>query len=155
MRWIHLSDLHFDPLSDGRCTNQMRDKLKAYIKEHQITADHLFLTGDYRNAKYWREDIEGLAKTAVDFILDIAEAAKIDTANIHVIPGNHDLDRTSDTERIDAIKKDYDVDIGRIDDEDLAFLLERFTFFKCLYCELEGRGTKTVLSAIRMRTDMI
>lgn len=146
MRWIHISDLHFDPLSDGRCTQQLRESLPSYIIEHHITADYLFLTGDYRNAKYCREDKKGLAKTSVDFILDIADAAKIDTANIHVIPGNHDLDRTDDVERISAIKNRYDADSGRIDEEDLAFLLGRFDFFKCLYCELEDRGIKTVWS---------
>lgn len=146
MKWIHISDLHFDPLSDGRCTEQLRESLPSYITKHHITADHLFMTGDYRNAKNHREDKKGLAKASADFILDIAKAAKIDTANIHVIPGNHDLERTGDTERISAIKKNYDVENGRIDEEDLAFLLERFDFFKYLYCELEGRGIKTVWS---------
>lgn len=146
MRWIHISDLHFDPLSDGRCTEQLRESLPFYIAKHHITADHLFLTGDYRNAKYDRKDKKELARACVDFILDIAKAAKIDTANIHVIPGNHDLERTGDTERISAIKKSYDVKNGRIDEKDLAFLLERFDFFRYLYCELEDRGIKTVWS---------
>lgn len=46
MKWIHLSDIHFDPQSDGRNANQLRRKLIEYIKGCHIKADYLFITGD-------------------------------------------------------------------------------------------------------------
>lgn len=145
MKWLHLSDLHIDP-DDGRSTRQLRKKLILYIKDHNITADYLFLTGDYRNAKYPRKKIKNLAKTAADFIIDIANAAGIAASNIHFVPGNHDLNRTQDTDRLERIKKNYRPADGKLEAKDLDFLLERFTFFKCLCHELQKRGVPLLWS---------
>lgn len=145
MKWLHISDLHIDP-GDGRSTKQLRKKLIRYIKDHNITADYLFLTGDYRNAKYSHEKPELLAKTGADFIIDIANAAQINISNIHLVPGNHDLDRTHDTGRIERIRENYNRLDGKFEKDDLRFLLERFTFFNCLCNELQKRGVPILWS---------
>lgn len=90
MRWIHLSYPHIDSPSDGRSTEQLRELLTHIQREH-IIADYLFITGDYRNAKYPREDIESIVKAAADVILAIASAAKIEITNIYLMPRNHDV----------------------------------------------------------------
>ena len=108
MKWLHLSDLHYNPQNDGRSTHQLREKLLKYLQEAHITADHLFLTGDYRHAKYQRENEADAAKASAEFILQIAGAAKILPEGIHIIPGNHDLSRLPETGALDQIKQKYD-----------------------------------------------
>lgn len=76
-------------------------------------------------------------------MIAIAQAAKVELTNIHFVSGNHDLDRTKDTERIALIKKNYAPSKGIFEPEDLKFLLDRFTFFSHLCCELEKRGVKS------------
>lgn len=146
MRWIHLSDLHIDPPSDGRSTEQLREELLAYIQREQITADYLFITGDYRNAKYSREDVKSLVKAAADFIISIASAAKIEITNIYLVPGNHDVNRTNEKKRVKYVKKVYDFADGVFQPEDLDFLLGRFTFFISLCHELKNRGVRSIWS---------
>lgn len=140
MKWLHLSDLHYNPQRDGTSTWQMREKLLKYLKEEHITAEHLFLTGDYRHAAYQRDNEESAAAEAARYILRIAEEAEVSPANIHVIPGNHDLSRTTDTDRIKRIKENYDAHNGRFRQEDADFLLERFSFFRRLNQELSKQG---------------
>lgn len=50
MKRIYLSDLHIDPQSDGTSTENLKEGLINYINDHHITADDLFVTGDYHNA---------------------------------------------------------------------------------------------------------
>lgn len=145
MKWLHISDLHIDP-EDGRSTKQLRPILLDYIKDHAITADYLFITGDYRNAKYSREDIESLAQADADFVIDLANAAHINISNIYPVPGNHDLNRTHDIDRLERIRKNYHPADGKFEEDDLRFLLERFTFFNCFCKELQKRGVPILWS---------
>ena len=50
MKWIHISDIHYNPKSDGSYTMMARDNLPKFIKENHIIANHLFVTGDFRHA---------------------------------------------------------------------------------------------------------
>lgn len=140
MKWLHISDLHYNPKGDGRITHQLRDKLIRYLENEQIIADHLFLTGDYRHAKLQAGNDKNTAEDVVKFILHIAEVAKVPRENIHVIPGNHDLSRTDDTDRLTKIMSAYDTDNGKISPDNLEFLLNRFTFFKSVLQLLEDQG---------------
>lgn len=103
MKWLHLSDIHYNPDIDRRSTLVLREKLLTYLTEKQITAEHLFLTGDYRHAGKQQCEDELLVKEVTKFIIDIANTAKVNPDQIHVIPGNHDLERTSDIARIHTI----------------------------------------------------
>lgn len=143
MKWLHLSDIHYNPYKDGRSTEQLREKLLEYLKEEGIRADHLFLTGDYRYAAdKEKNNEEKLIQEVVGFILDIAKAASIPFDNIHLIPGNHDLTRSEETGKINKIKKNYDADNGRFSEEDLIFLTERFDFFRKLNQEFINQGIR-------------
>lgn len=140
MKWIHLSDIHFDPHNDGRNVNQLRKKLFEYIKDHHIKADYLFITGDFRYAKNQNEMEDEILSNTVKFILHIADAAQVPYSNIHIVPGNHDLQRTKDNSKIEKIISDYTVQDGRFKQDDLDFLLERFDFYKKLILEFERQG---------------
>ncbi len=143
MKWLHLSDIHYNPYKDGRSTEQLREKLLEYLEEEGIRADHLFLTGDYRYAAdKEKNNEEKLIQEVVGFILDIAKAASIPFDNIHLIPGNHDLTRSEETGKINKIKKNYDADNGRFSEEDLIFLTERFDFFRKLNQEFINQGIR-------------
>lgn len=144
MKWLHLSDLHYNPQNDGRSTHQLREKLLDYLKEAHITADHLFLTGDYRHAKYQRDNEADAAKASAEFILQIAGAAAVVPEHIHIIPGNHDLSRLPDCEALEQIKQSYDVHSGRLGQPEAEFLLNRFTFFRLLMQELEPKGVRPI-----------
>lgn len=61
-------------------------------------------------------------------------------ANIYIVPGNHDLQRTKDNSRIEQIIKDYSVQDGRFKQDDLNFMLDRFDFYKKLILEFEKKG---------------
>jgi len=101
MRWLHLSDIHFTPnTSNRRDTKQLQEKLLDYIQANHIRVDHLFLTGDYRDAKHSADkgneyDMAEDVKAAADFIRKIAESAgvKKDKSMVHLVPGNHDMTR--------------------------------------------------------------
>ena len=143
MKWLHLSDIHYNPKNDGRSTHQLRNKLPRYINDKNINADYLFITGDFRHAKYQKDDDWTAAEKAVQFILEIADAARINYNNIHVVPGNHDLTRTTDDvgmRTINRIKQNYNPHEGRFLGTDLPFLSGRFNFYQQLVHELELQG---------------
>ena len=144
MRWLHLSDIHYNPQNAGRSTEQLRDRLPAYIRDNGITADHLFVTGDFRHAAQQPESENAqAAREAADFMLNIAQAAGIPPDHIHIVPGNHDLVRTSDTDRIQRIQKSYQTEDGRFSPEDQKFLTDRFAFFRTVQAELSKRGYRS------------
>lgn len=147
MRWVHLSDIHFNPKNDGRSTNQLRKELPRYLRKKRITADYLFVTGDFRHAKYQKDmDNHVVAVNAVQFILEIADALDVSPINILLVPGNHDLERTEDIKRIRNIKSAYDPNNGRFQVEDLTFLTDRFGFFKKIMSIFSEYGTKPLWS---------
>lgn len=103
MRWLHLSDIHFCPRNQ-RNAKQLRDKLYEYIKTKNIRVDHIFLTGDFRKASLKRE-VDDM-NDAAEFIRKIAASAGVtDMSRVHLVPGNHDLDRCG-CEKKDKTKKE-------------------------------------------------
>ncbi|MGI6634222.1 MAG: metallophosphoesterase [Christensenellales bacterium] len=141
MKFVHISDLHFNPINDGRTTRDVRDEFISYLKKEKISADELLITGDLRHAKY-----QGKERSEIDavvaFIKDIAEAVNIsDAKHIHLVPGNHDRDRISDIDdikRIEKIREQYDCDNGHFEEDDLAFLLQPFDYFRMVCDTLYG-----------------
>ena len=130
MRWVHLSDLHLNSSQDGWGSDSLRESFFDYLDRKKIKTDHLFVTGDYRHAKYRTGTADENAKDAADYIVRVAEALGIiDRAHIHIVPGNHDLDR-GDVRKIDSILQKYDIVKGRFaDDLHLKQLKQRFSFF--------------------------
>ena len=143
MKWLHLSDLHFDPLNAGLSTSMLRDSLPNYLKNSGIQADHLFFTGDFRHAAH-QDDSEATAQNAANFLLGIAKSVGItDPHHIHIVPGNHDLTRGThpkDQQRLLDIRRQYkgekDRQEGYFTQEELDYLLGRFTFFRRVHMAL-------------------
>lgn len=139
MRWLHLSDIHYNPGKDGRSSAQLREKLLLFLKNKKLEVDEIFITGDFRHAFFQKdENILEVAKDSVKYIKEVAKAVGVSsTDNIHIVPGNHDLTRGSNDE-LDNIIKSYDYDKGDFSTEELIKLLNRFDFFKLVCCELYG-----------------
>ncbi len=141
MKFIHISDLHYNPKKDGRTSDKMRTSLVKYLTEQKITADELLITGDFRYAPDQGKDVKDIDEV-VKYIKDIASSVGIQNEeHIHVVPGNHDRDRAADkaeTERFNRIRAGYDPDKGTFEDEDKAFLLSKFDYFQLLCSRLYG-----------------
>lgn len=154
MRFLHISDIHFNPNGDGDSTRNLRRKFEAYVREKKITKiDEIFFTGDFRHAvKQAGEDIDKVAESSVDFLRYIARCVGVkDDQHIHIVPGNHDLERypyTPDEEerarreetserKLKKIYESYEREAGQfqgmVDGERaLDYLRSRFVFFeKC------------------------
>ena len=136
MKWIHISDIHYNPKADTSYTMRGRRRLPKFIEENGLKADHLFVTGDYRHAyKQRNQDEDKVAADVVDYIISIADAASIPRENIHLIPGNHDLkridkkERPADFKKLEKIRQSYLEDPEVFDDDDMKFLDAPFSFF--------------------------
>ena len=137
MRFVHLSDLHFNYKGDGRESREIREELIEYLKESKIEADELLITGDFRHAKYQGTDL-GEIKNVVEYIKLIAETIGInDVEHIHIVPGNHDRKRI-DARQMQGIMKRYSVASGLFDSDDLVEIKSFFEYFYLVSDELYG-----------------
>ena len=149
MKFLHISDIHFDPENDGFATKDLKNKIeKFFIDKGILNIDEIFFTGDFRNA--WKRcDPDIVAKNAVAFLIFIGNCVGVDDlSHIHIVPGNHDLDRIgiiredgtrlSDGTILDEIYKKYDIHRGSFNYEIYGvdanqYLKSRFSFFeKCV-----------------------
>ena len=140
MKFLHISDMHFDPKNDGEDTTVLREKFIDYLEEKNIIVDEIFFTGDFRHALNQKnQPEEEVARNACDFLRNIALHVVKDKNNIykhiHIVPGNHDLLRGEVTQ-LDKIYEQYDADKANFKEiiEDgktgLNILLSRFSFFQ-------------------------
>ncbi|MBP8784917.1 MAG: DUF2225 domain-containing protein [Synergistaceae bacterium] len=130
MKWLHLSDIHYNPDCAGYNTTELLGKLPDYLREKNIKADNLFVTGDFRKALPPSDD-EETAQKAVDFILEIARCIGIDDVEyIHIVPGNHDLARDATKDAVNAIMEKYTHGCDDFLPEDRKYLTDRFGFFQ-------------------------
>lgn len=127
-KWVHISDLHF--------YNSRRDDVKEMksILPNELSKleniDALFITGDLRYAKEYRD---GEEVDIVNYIQGLTDALKININNVYLVPGNHDLDRGNVREAvIQSLRNNnkYDPQKGYFEDDVLDNLKEGFTFFK-------------------------
>ena len=152
MKWLHISDLHYNPKTENFDTKRLLEDLKGYIRDKQISADDVFYTGDFRFAKTQTEETEiADAKNAADQLREIAELAGVrDPERIHIVPGNHDLDRAKKTEDAALFKGIYDqysrnngafpdiINHGGTEINALEYLSGRFAFFEHVARELKN-----------------
>ena len=150
MKWLHISDLHCNPKTENFDTKQILGKLKQYITEERISVDNVFYTGDFRFAKTQTKKTETAdAKNAADQLREIAGLAGVrDPGRIHIVPGNHDLDRAEGTEDAYLLKGIYDlysrnsgafpdtINHGGTEINALEYLSGRFAFFENVAREL-------------------
>ena len=127
-KWVHISDLHFYN-SKRDDVKEMKSTLPNELSKLQ-NIDALFITGDLRYAKEYRE---GEEDEIVNYIQKLADALKISLNNVYLVPGNHDLDRGNVREAvIQSLRKNnqYDPQKGYFEDDILDNLKQGFNFFK-------------------------
>ena len=93
MKFLHISDLHFDPINDGEETTLLREKFITYLVEKEIVVDEIFFPGDFRHAMKQKDQQEDeIIENACDFLIAIAQNVVKDTDNIyehiHIVPGD-------------------------------------------------------------------
>lgn len=129
MRWLHLSDLHFNSGEPNYNSKLLRDKLLLFLDGK--TVEHLFLTGDYRHAKFSSDiKVKEDAISSAEYIMNIAQIMKINPENIHYVPGNHDVTRSEETKKdIETIRKRYDSNKGGFTEDEIIKIKKRYDFF--------------------------
>ena len=139
-KWLHVSDIHFDPKGDGYSSNAMRDQLSRYVEQF-APFQAFFLTGDLRFGPTQKDGTPGVVEDVVEYIKKIAGAAKLDSENqIYMVPGNHDVSRSDPrSATIEAVVVKYKGIQGMFGDENLQFLLEKFPFYRKCEEALYGR----------------
>lgn len=130
MKWLHLSDLHFNPNVDGTDSIFLRNNLIKFLKNNGIVVDKIFITGDFRDALL-QDDSDENAEIIAKYIFEIADSVGIkDVSNILLVPGNHDINRDYAERQncIDEIKTNYNT--SKWDIPNLDILVNSFEFFK-------------------------
>lgn len=139
MRWIQISDIHFQTKNKTFNTVQLRSKLPEYLKnkiEGPIQA--LIITGDYRFAPEGEEN----PTKVVDYISKLAQSIGISADKIVTTPGNHDLIRGDvRTAVIAKIRADYSPGNGKIPTGILANLQSGFDFYNSMHEKLKDASS--------------
>lgn len=110
---MHIPDIHMNKEFNNVLSNILREELPKFVVENKITVDYLFVTGDYRDSVYMkedglREDVYLQALNVSEYILKIARLLSVSSEHIYLVPGNHDLNRQCDDKKIiDQINKSY------------------------------------------------
>lgn len=139
MKWLHLSDIHFNPSKDGADSLYLRKCLLDFLKQKNIVVDKIFLTGDFRDASC-QDGTDEAAKDIANFIFDIADSVGVKrNSDILLVPGNHDLTRNFNQrqEVITQNKNSYDSGEGIL--KNLDILTGSFEFYKKIVTEIKGK----------------
>ena len=133
MRWVQLSDIHFQTKTPTYSTKQLRDKLLVYLKKLTGHYDAMLITGDYRFAPEGEEN----PTKVVEYIRELARSMKLDVKNIITVPGNHDLKRNGVRKAIiSGVRADYRPEEGTLETSILEELQKGFEFYKRLHEQL-------------------
>jgi hypothetical protein len=98
LRFLHFSDIHFgqeDRLGTLEINNDVRSEVlvdcRRVIEEGLVGrgVDAIVVTGDIA-----QQGLESEFKQAVDWLDQVTEIVGCTRTNVHVIPGNHDVDQT-------------------------------------------------------------
>lgn len=107
IRWLHISDLHFN--FDDMSTTLLKNGLPKFLKRNNIRCDYVFCTRDIRIGR-----TGVFPDTAAEYLKDLCCTVGADTSRLFIVPGNHDIDRNSPgrNEAIERVKfqrsGDYD-----------------------------------------------
>jgi len=154
-KWVHISDLHFYS-SDGTNAKSMKDELPKTLKEIQ-DVNALFITGDFRYAGSKITDV----KEPVEYIKKLCESLNIKEEDVYCVPGNHDLDRSTERRYIvnglvgvnGMGSGDYSPQNGTFGEGVLEVLTNGFSYFanieKGLYGECKIGDNKKVHKLVK------
>lgn len=140
MRWVQLSDLHFNFVDYKTKDNYDTDKLKSELIKALSDLDGIdfvTITGD---CLYRFNESEESIKSLKSFSKEIANSCGIKKSQLYLVPGNHDVNR-DDTKRSDAIKEilsKKDVDVTDIDLSKLGNY--GYDRFKIIHRDITGRN---------------
>lgn len=133
MRWVQLSDIHFQTKMSTYNTKQLRDKLPDYLKKMGGDYDALLVTGDYRYAPEGEEN----PTKVVAYIMELASSLKLNAKNIITVPGNHDLTRNGVRKAVIlGVRTDYRPEEGTLETSILDELQKGFVFYEQLHEQL-------------------
>lgn len=138
MKWLHLSDIHFNPSKDGTDSIYLRNRLLEFLNQKEISVDKIFLTGDFRDASC-QEGTDDAAKDIADYISELADIVGVKKSrDVLLVPGNHDLTRNFEfrQETVTENKGEYDPGNGIL--KNLDTLVESFEFYKKVVAHIVG-----------------
>ena len=95
LRWLHLSDIHFayrDYLTD-KARSTFFKEIKNNIDAHG-PIDFVFITGDITDKN------KGYNYELFQFLNDLMNTVSLTEEEVHIVPGNHDLNRTNELQII-------------------------------------------------------
>jgi hypothetical protein len=138
-----MSDIHLNHENNGALSSILRDELPKYLEKNDVKVDNLFITGDFRDAAYIseknKEELKDTAKSVVTYIKDIARVVSVKDEDIHLVPGNHDLERSADDVNIvKEIEKQYTKTTDTFNKIKKDFFVNRFSFFYMICSEIYG-----------------
>lgn len=159
MKWMHLSDIHLNKEFNNILSDILREELPQYIRKNHLSADYLFITGDYCDSAYKRdkslkEDIDLAAKNVADYIIEIARSLHVSTDHIYLVPGNHDLERGSNDKATitQALSGYYSYKDG-FREEERNYLVKRFEFFHKIHSLIHPQDNEWEKSVHRFYTE--
>lgn len=137
MKWLHLSDIHFNPSKDGADSIYLRNRLLEFLRQKNISVDKIFITGDFRDASC-QKGTDVAAKDIANYILGLANIVGIKNKDILMVPGNHDLTRNfiHRQEVVTKNKTDYKPENGVFSSLDI--LVESFEFYQKVIAHING-----------------
>ena len=137
MKWLHLSDIHFNPSKDGADSIYLRNRLLEFLRQKNISVDKMFITGDFRDASS-QEGTDEAAEDIANYISELANIVGIKNKDILMVPGNHDLTRDFiDRQKIVIKNKtEYKPENGVFNSLDT--LVECFEFYKKVVAHIKG-----------------
>lgn len=128
--WLHLSDIHFQPVVDTFNDARFRESLPGYLRAINPQCDTLILSGDYR---YAPKKTQTNPEDVVNYIKSITSLLHINDKRVIMVPGNHDLDRSKTREyKINGIRGEYKANIGTIDAGVIGELGKDFDFYSTI-----------------------
>ena len=104
IRWLHLSDIHFNQRKnwkDSRARNSLISFLKErFDKEPDLRPDFVFCTGDIGYGSLPADPLSSQYSQAAEFFDQLVQicgrnGAPLDREKIFIVPGNHDVNRKS------------------------------------------------------------
>lgn len=101
IRWLHISDLHFN--DDDMSTTALRESLLPFLRKKNWSFDYIFCTGDIRTAP--KDFPDEAASYLRSFCREKHDGGiGVPLRNLFIVPGNHDVNRDLPA-RNAAIKK--------------------------------------------------